>query len=182
MKSKIAQVGSLFLDFFEITIICTAVFAIVYFFVGQLLKVTGDSMFPTLKNNEQIVAEKLSIKWQDPKRGEIMVFKHPSEPSRLLIKRVIAVPGDILSLSQGKVFLNGEQLEEPYLQPNVVTKGGTIIEVGNKYSVPTGEYVFFGDNREQSSDSRFFNTIKKENIIGRAFAVYYPFNEVKLIN
>ncbi|MFZ2664596.1 MAG: signal peptidase I [Patescibacteria group bacterium] len=168
------------LDFFEITIICTAVFLIMYFFVGQLLEVTGDSMYPTFYDKEQIIAEKLSVKIKDLKRGEIIIFEHPSEEGRLLIKRLIGLPGETIKIKNGKVFINNTELEEPYLN-NVKTEGQNFLKDDIEYEIPENSYVMMGDNRLKSTDSREWGYVKKDLIVGRGVVVYYPLNRIRLV-
>ncbi|NMB91545.1 signal peptidase I [candidate division WWE3 bacterium] len=167
-------------DFFEILIICTAVFLIIYFFVGQLLEVTGDSMYPTFHDKEQIIAEKLSIKMKGVKRGEVLIFEHPSEKGRLLIKRLIGLPGETIKIQNGKVFIDNVELKEPYLS-NVETEGQSFLEEGIEYEIPKDSYVMMGDNRPKSTDSREWGYVKKELIVGRGVVVYYPISRIRLI-
>lgn len=181
MNNKLAPYLKILVDFFEITIICSAVFALVYFFAGQLLRVTGDSMFPTLKDQEQLIAEKFSIKTEPLKRGEVVVFKHPKDPARLIVKRVIGMPGETLLIANGFVYINDKILNERYLASDTKTYGGTVLLENNKYLIPNDEYVLLGDNRGKSSDSRDINSIKKDTIIGRAWLVYYPFDKFRFI-
>jgi signal peptidase I len=138
-------------------------------------------MYPTLQNGEQILAEKVSLKMSKPTRGEILVIKHPQDPNRLLIKRLVALPGETLMLKDGQVYINDELLPEPYLQNGINTFAGRVIEENTKYLIPEHEYIFMGDNRTKSSDSRDFNTIREENIVGHALAVYYPFKSMRTI-
>ena len=179
MKLSAKEIVKIFLDFFEIVFIASTVFIFVYFFVGQLLRVTGDSMYPTFIDGEQIIAEKISIKFKNLQRGEILIFKHPQNENRLLIKRVIALPGESLNLINGKVFIDGVELLEPYLQPNVKTYGLKTIADNTDFEVPADSYVLMGDNREQSADSREFGPISKTMIVGRAFLVFYPFDSIR---
>jgi signal peptidase I len=171
----------IFLDFFEITIICTLVFIIMYFFVGQLLEVTGDSMYPTFHDKEQIIAEKISVKVKDLKRGEILIFEHPQEKGRLLIKRLIGLPGETIKIKNGKVYINGSELSESYLASNVTTEGQNYLKEGLDYTVPDDSYVMMGDNRLKSTDSREWGFVSKELIVGRGVIVYYPFNRIRLV-
>ena len=169
------------LDFFEMVFIGTAVFFLIYIFVGQLLIVTGDSMFPAFKDGEQILAEKVSVKVENPKPGQVVVFKHPLNQNRLLIKRVVAVEDDIILISNGKILVNGKTLDEPYLGADIITKGGRYIIDGVSFKVPKNSYVLIGDNREESSDSRDFGPVSKDLIIGKALLVYYPLTHFRVV-
>ena len=169
------------LESVQILVIFSLVFLIIYFFIGQLLEVTGDSMYPSFYDKEQIIAEKISINTSNIDRGNVVIFKHPIEKNRLLIKRIVGLPGETLSLINGEVHINGERLEEPYLVNGLQTKGQRIIEEGPEYRIPEDSYFVMGDNREKSTDSREWGYVKKELIVGKGILVYYPFNRMRLI-
>lgn len=172
------------LDFTEILILATTVFAVVYVFIGQLLEVYGGSMIPNFIDGERLIAEKVSIKYKPLTRGEVVVFQDPNSTiRRLLIKRVVGLPGEAIKLSNGLVYINGEKLDEPYLDSNVPTnvlKNGLIKE-NEEYPIAQNTYILLGDNREQSTDSRYFGSVKKDSIIGRVFLIYYPINKIRLV-
>jgi signal peptidase I len=169
------------LDFLEYLLIAVSLFILVYLFVGQLLEVTGDSMYPTFKDKEQIIAEKLSISLNTVKRGEIIIFKSPKEPDRLLIKRAIALPGETITINNGKVFINGNELDEPYLNNSVGTFGGKTMEENVEYKIADDAYVFLGDNREKSTDSRDYGAVKHGMLVGRGIIVYFPLSSLRMI-
>ena len=179
--SKIREFFEILLDFLEITLIGVTVFILVYLFVGQLLEVTGNSMVPTLVDNEQLVAEKLTKKFKPLERKEIVIFRHPENNRRLFIKRIVGVPGDVIMISEGDVYINGSKLNEPYLLNMSSTTGNKNIEEGSSYKIPENFYVLMGDNRAESSDSRQFGPISSELIVGRAMLVYYPFSNIRII-
>jgi len=181
MQKILKNFGAIFFDFLEIVVICTVIFGLIYFFLGQLLLVTGDSMHPTLINDEQIVADKATLKFSPLEKGEIVVFKHPANPNRLLIKRIIAVSGDKIKLQNGDVYINGDIQNEKYVETPHVTLGGKSIGQNNEVTVPKNSYMLLGDNRENSADSREFGFVKSEEIIGRAFMVYYPLDKFRII-
>lgn len=181
MQKMLKSLATIFLDFLEITVVCTVIFGLIYFFLGQLLLVSGESMFPTLHNNEQLVADKASLKFNKLKRGEIVVFKHPDNQNRLLVKRVIAIAGDKLKIDNGDLYINGSYVPEPYLNEPHQTKGGKIIGQNNEITVPKSTYVLMGDNRNNSNDSRDFGYVWEGNIVGRAFMVYYPLDKIRII-
>ena len=180
-RIKFKLITEALLDFSEIAIIGVTVFFLVYIFVGQLLEVSGDSMLPTLYNNEQIVAEKISLAFKPLEHGEIVIFRHPEMQNRLLIKRVIALPGDEIMLSEGKVVLNGEILNENYTVEGSSTNGSGLFQDLIKYTIPEHTYFLLGDNREESSDSRSFGAISEELIMGRALVVYKPLKNFRVI-
>lgn len=169
------------LDFIEIVLICASVFFVVYLFIGQLLEVTGDSMYPNFHDKEQMLAEKLSTKFIELKRDEIIIFKHPLEKGRLLIKRIIGLPGETIRISNGLVYINDRVLDEPYLAPDTKTQQEQAFQEGLEYKIPGNSYVVMGDNRQKSTDSREWGVLSKDLIVGRAVLVYYPINSIRLI-
>jgi len=180
MKLKKLIFGAL-LDFFEIVFIASAVFAVVYVFLGQVLDVSGNSMNPTFTNGEKIVAEKISIKFEPPTRGEVVILRYPANPTDLLIKRIVGLPGETLKIQNGLVYVNGSILNESYLISKVVTVGQQTISEGLSYQIPENSYVVMGDNRGESSDSRSFGAISKNLIVGREFLVIYPINKIRFL-
>lgn len=167
-------------DFFEWVFIGAAVCIIAYFFVGQPLEVSGTSMLPNFKDKEQIIAEKLSTKYMPLKRGEVLVFRH-KQNGLLLIKRVLGLPGDTVMLSEGHVYINGTQLEEAYLEDNTKTSARAFLGENISFKIDPDEYIVMGDNRSESTDSRDWGTVSKENIVGRAILIYYPIKDFRLI-
>lgn len=168
------QFFSFFRDIFETIVIALAIFLVVYVFLIQPHRVQGDSMLPNFKNGELILTDKVNYKLRAPKRGEVIVFKAPQNRQKDFIKRIIATPGEKIKIENGKVFINNEPLPESYLAPGAQTFAGPTILEGSEITVPENYLVVFGDNRSHSSDSREFGSIKKENIVGRAFVIYWP--------
>lgn len=144
---------------------------LIFTFVGQKTHVIGKSMEPTLYDGDQLVIDKLSYRFQEIERFDIIVF--PYEPKLYYIKRVIGLPGESINIENGHVLVNGQRIDDTY--------GFDIIkEYGNNLPlvVPDNEYFVMGDNRNNSSDSRYSDvgTISKEAIIGRAFVRIWPLN------
>lgn len=181
MKSIGIAAKKTLMDIFEYMIIGAAVFGLTYVFAGQLLRVAGDSMVPNFHDGEQIVAEKISLKLNNPKRGDILVFNHPTFPGRFVIKRVIGLPGETIKISEGSVYINNVLLQESYLDPGVKTTSGKYLEENMEVIVPSNSYILLGDNRSNSTDSREWGPIKKETIEGKGLLVYYPFNKIRII-
>ena len=143
-------------------------------FLAQATRVEGQSMQPNLHNNERIIIEKVSYHLRPPERGEIVVLRIPGRQSAPLIKRVIGLPGETVAIHDGKVYINGTALEEPYI--NQVTYGNMPAR-----TVPPGNVFVLGDNRNASNDSRFFGMVPFEHIVGRAWLRYWPLDEIGLI-
>lgn len=175
-------VKNFFADFTEVLIIGVAVFALTWVFLAEPLEVTGDSMEPTLHDKEQILVEKMSMNFDELQRGDIIVFNSPENPKILIVKRIIGVPGDRITIQNEAVYLNGQQLEESYIGNGIKTEAKNALEDGVETSVPYQSYIVLGDNRTNSTDSRDFGPIKKEEIVGKAVMVYYPFSENRMLN
>jgi signal peptidase I len=150
---------------------------ILYFgisFAVQAVHVEGLSMFATLDDNDYLIADKISYRFHAPQRGDIIILRPPTDNSTDFIKRIIALPGERILISQGVVYINGHKLDEPYL-PEAWTQldnwGGPDGTV-----VPPNDYFVMGDNRNRSQDSRIFGFINRDAIDGRAWFRIWPLN------
>jgi len=169
------------MDIIEVFVISMSIFIVVYLFLMQPHQVKGNSMFPTYHDGEYLMTDKVTYKFREPKRGDIVVFKAPVNEDFDFIKRVIAVPGDKILIKDGEVYVNGEMLNEVYLPDEYDTRGGRFLREGVEAEVPEGTYICIGDNRGHSSDSREWGPVPKENIVGRVFFRYWPFNRFGLV-
>ncbi len=150
-----------------ITIIAAlAIFLVLQVTVGSF-KVYGMSMMPGIQHGDYIMVSKISYSFQDPKRGDIIVFHSPRSYDSDLIKRVIGLPGDTIEVKNGKVYVNNAPLVEPYIlaQPNYQYP---------LQQVPQGDYFVLGDNRNNSADSHTGWFLPRENIVGKAWISYWP--------
>ncbi len=144
-------------------------------FVLQAFSIPSESMETTLLIGDHVVVDKLTYRFSDIDRFDIVVFDRPPElPSEYdeLIKRVIGLPGDTVEGRDGAVYVNGEALTEPYLDADV-----TIIDFAPEV-VPEGRLFMMGDNRNRSSDSRVFGSIDIETVVGKARVRYWPLDRV----
>ena len=178
--------GKFLLEFIQSIVLALAVFVLFYLFVAQPNEVKGSSMYPTFKDKEYLLTEKISYELGDPKRGDVVIFKAPaSEPCSAdeceYIKRVIGIPGDKVMVKEGDVYVNGEMLDQSFLPEKVYTSEGEYMEEGVEKEIPENQYLCFGDNRPNSRDGREFGPIERNLIIGKAFFRYWPLNVVGLI-
>ena len=160
----------------EIVVIVAAAFAIAMLVQAFLVKpftIHQVSMEPTLNEGDRILISRLTYHFRDPKNGDVIVFHSPVKPGEDLVKRVIAVGGDRVSVSDGKVYVNGVAQVEPYLLEQGFA--GDYPET----KIPTGKLFVMGDNRNNSGDSRFFGPIDRKSVIGCAFVVYWPIKHWK---
>ena len=158
-----------------IAIVFILAFVIRYFFI-QPFVIEGSSMEPNFHNRQLILIDKISYRFHDPKRGDVIVFESPQDPSVYYIKRVIGLPGQHVLIKDGDVYVNGKKLSEPYLTKGQKTsiegyESNTIDE-----KIPNDEFFVMGDNRDQSSDSREWGLLKRSAIAGRFMVVLYPRN------
>ena len=133
--------------------------------------VDGQSMEPSLHDQELIIVNKAAYLFQPPARGEIIVFHYPRDPRINYIKRIIALPGDIVSIVGETVIVNGIKLKEPYINRD---KGESPYPPLIKRIISPDSYFVLGDNRDNSSDSRYWGYVPREDIIGQALFVYWP--------
>ncbi|MEK7527766.1 MAG: signal peptidase I [Patescibacteria group bacterium] len=178
--------GNFILEFVQSIVLALSVFVLIYLFVAQPNEVKGNSMLPNFVNAEYLLTDKLTYQFSEPKRGDVVVFKAPpSEPCAEdeceYVKRIMGVPGDRVKVEGGKVYLNGNLLDEKFLPDDFVTEAGEFCQEGEEVSIPEGMYLPFGDNRSHSRDGREFGPIKKDLIVGRAFLKYWPVSAVGLI-
>lgn len=163
---------------FVLDIIETIILAVVLYFginaISARVRVDGFSMNPTLQNGEYVLVSRLSYKFETPQRGDIIVFGIPTDQDQDLIKRVVGLPGETVSVRQNRVLINGIPLEEPYIAQAPLYSG--------EWTVPEGELFVLGDNRNDSKDSHQWGMLPTENIIGKALVIYWPPPEWKLIN
>ena len=175
------KIGAFFLDFVEIVVIALAMFVIMYIFLFQPHQVKGSSMYPNFYDSEYLLTDKISYRFNQPKRGEVIVFKAPKNEDYDYIKRIIGLPGETIMISNGKTYVNGKLLKEIYLPPSMGTTGGDLWQEGKSIIVPADNYFVMGDNRNHSSDSRDWGPVPKENIIGKAWFRYWPPKQMGLI-
>jgi len=163
-------------DTLEIVFLALVLYVVIQYAV-QTVHVLGSSMSLTLHDNDLLVASKISYKIHDPQRGDIIVFKPPNEDSRDFIKRVIALPGDKIRITNSVVYINGQVLHEPYL-PEKWTYNNNWPADGQDKLVPADQYFVMGDNRNHSSDSRSFGFVERDAILGKAEVRIWPLGQV----
>jgi len=181
MKKFIKKIGGFFLDIIETVVLALAIFVIIYLFLLQPHQVRGNSMYPNFHDNEYLLTDKLSYRLGEPGRGDVIVFKAPKNQEYDYIKRIIGLPGEEIEIRNGKLYINDKLLEESYLPAEYITSGGNFWREGLEAPVPEGQYFVMGDNRSHSSDSREWGTVPLENIIGKAWLRYWPFNKLGLV-
>lgn len=147
-------------------------------FVVQPVRVEGQSMMPKLHDQDRIFVNKFIYplrEWmgdKEPiKRGDIVVLLFPDDPSKSYIKRVVGLPGEEVNIEDGKLFINGEEIKEPYLDAEFLSRDS----MPTPTRVKDHHYFVMGDNRRNSSDSRYWGLVPEKYIYGQAIFRYYPF-------
>ena len=156
----------------------TIILAIVlYFLIDSVIarvRVENISMLPTLQPGEFIIVNKMAYKLGEIKGGDIVVFHFPQDPREDYIKRVIGVPGDTITVENGKVLVNNRPLTEPYISAPPQYTG--------TWTVPEDKLFVLGDNRNQSSDSHSWGFVPLENLVGKALVIYWPLDQFKILS
>ena len=159
---------------FQIIVIALCLALLIRVFVAEPRYIPSDSMLPTLEMGDRLVVEKISYRFRAPVTGDIIVFDPPQQLQTLgyandqaFIKRIIGEPGQIVSIANGKVYLNSEPLQEDYIAEPPAYQWGP-------FQVPSEEFFVMGDNRNDSNDSHIWGFLPRKNIIGRARFRFWP--------
>ncbi len=169
-------------DIVKMVVISLAIIIPVRYFLVQPFYVKGESMEPNFHENEYLMVDEISYRFNPPQRGEVVVFRYPKDPQDYYIKRLIGLPGETVFIKDGSVYVTattGEtfKIEEDYL-PSYIS---TIALSEEPITLSEDEYFVLGDNRNASKDSRSFGAVKKSFIIGRVFLRGLPIHEFGLI-
>lgn len=170
-------------EFFLIIIISLAIVLPIRFFLVQPFFVKGASMEPNFANGEYLIINELIYRVESPQRGEVAVFKYPSDPKQYYIKRIIGLPGETVEIKDGQVIIYSQAKpdgfvlnESKYLSSDEVTPGEYKITLKNN------QYFVLGDNRQASFDSRRWGALSENYIIGRVWLRAWPFDKAEVIN
>lgn len=169
-----------FTETVRFAIIALCIVFVVRLFVAQPFIVSGASMEETFLTGEYLIVDQISYRFEEPARGDVIIFKYPKDPSKFFIKRIIGLPGDTVRISGDTVSItndahpDGTILEEPYVA-SMRENGLSSVTLGDE------EYFVMGDNRDASSDSRVWGTLPRENIIGRAYVRLFPLSRMDFL-
>ncbi len=165
----------------KIVVISLVIIIPVRYYLVQPFFVRGASMEPNFDNGQYLVINEIGYRFDDPARGEVIVFKYPLEPSQYYIKRIVGLPGEVVEIKNGQVTIYDEEFpqgkildESAYLFEETVTRGLIHLKLNED------EYFVLGDNRKASSDSRQWGALPKDNIIGRVWLRAWPFDTAKV--
>jgi signal peptidase I len=183
-----------FLDYGIIAVVAIALALLIQGFVVKPYRIPSPSMNNTLLPGDRVLVNRLVYHFREPQHGDIVVFNWPVNRQYVFIKRIIALPGDTISLDHGRVYINGRRISEPYVrkthgspvptEPAPAAPGTTMKEqwsLQEPYKVPPGRYFVMGDNRIESDDSRDWGPVPEKDLIGGAFLIYWPPQRIGLL-
>lgn len=169
---------SFFQETIKFALITLAIVLPIRLFIAEPFIVSGTSMLPTFENGEYLIIDRLTYRFEEPVRGEVVVFRYPKDPSKYFIKRIIGLPGEEINITGNKITIKntnnpeGFELDQSFISrqspSNVSTKLGS------------DEYFVMGDNRPASSDSRYWGSLPKNHIVGRALVRLFPFTRISV--
>ncbi len=182
-KSLFKRVLRLAREVLETIVPAILIALLINLFLAQATRVYGQSMEPNLHTDQRLIVEKLSynpymrqyLGFSGPDRGDVVVIRLPVQGDELLIKRVIGLPGDVVEIHDGQVFVNDQALNEPYLSSGTAGSYGPM-------TIPPLHIFVLGDNRAFSNDSRSFGTIPLTDVVGRAWFSYWPPGQIHFVH
>lgn len=175
LMSWAKRIGLFVFEVVKVVIISLAIILPIRYFLVQPFVVDGASMEPNFYNKEYLVINEISYRFNQPQRGEIVIFKNPENPSVYFIKRMIGLPGEKIEIKKGVVYINDQLLPEPYLQ-HFSSADYPARTLG------PDEYFLMGDNRSNSHDSRNIGPVNKKYIIGKVWFRGWPLNRLNTFN
>ncbi len=181
------KIWRVFLDVIQSITFALSIFVLIYLFLFRPHQVNGMSMFPNFHNRDFILSEKVTYRFHEPQRGDVVIFKAP--PSEVCaaieceyIKRIVGLPGETVELNDSAIYINNQRLEEDYLPLDTLTREGSFLFEGKPTTIPDRYYLVLGDNRSGSRDGRDFGLISREAIVGRAWIRYWPLDTIGLVS
>lgn len=165
--------GAVVWEFVQTLIMAAALYFAIDFCVARV-RVENVSMETSFTEGELLMVNRLNYKFNEPERGDVVIFKAPTEPNKDYIKRMIGLPGDQILIKEGKLFINGNEIQEPWVHEQMAYEG--------EWTVPENAYFVLGDNRNHSSDSHSWGFVPRENLVGDAFFCYWPLNHIRVVN
>lgn len=164
----------------ESLIIAFILAMLIRIFLVQAFKIPTSSMKPTLKQGDRILVNKFIYRFKEPRRWDIIVFRYPLDHKKNFVKRLIAKSGEEISIANGRVFSDGEMVDNPYLL-EYYSNRGEYGQEGLKINVPADNLFVLGDNSSNSKDSRYWGFVPRRDLVGKAFLIYWPPNRIGII-
>jgi signal peptidase I len=186
-EERRARRRRLVIEYVVIAAVAVLVAVLVQAYIVKPYRIPSESMETTLTPGDRVFVNRFIYHFKDIARGNIVVFKAPNT-GIVLIKRAIGLPGDEIALKDGRVYINGRRIGEPYVRringqqvPTDPFANGRPWSLALPYKVPPGHYFMMGDNRIDSGDSRDFGPVPKSDVIGDAFFIYWPLNRIRIL-
>lgn len=177
MQRYLRPSGDFVIEVIKVVVISLAIILPVRYFLIQPFYVKGASMEPNFHDYEYLIIDEISYRFNSPVRGQTVVLHDPRDPSQFFIKRVLGLPGETISFKNGKVQINGVDIDEAaYLAGDVVTTSPT----NHPVVIGDNEYFLMGDNRSASYDSRRFGPVDESELVGRVWIRAWPFNRLQI--
>ena len=168
-------------EILKIVIISLLIIVPIRYYLIQPFFVRGASMEPNFEDGQYLVVNEIGYRFDDPDRGEVIVFKYPLDPSQYYIKRIVGLPGEKVKIKNNSIFIyNSENLEGKMLDESIYVPEGRITIGDVNVTLNDDEYFVLGDNRSASSDSRQWGSLPEDNIIGRVWIRAWPFNSAEI--
>jgi len=180
-------------EWIESIIIAFILAVVIRTFVVQAFKIPTGSMRLTLLEGDIILVNKFLYgakipftdlrlpKVRDPQRGDCIVFIYPENPKKDFIKRLVGLPGEVLEIRSGTIFINGKPVLDPVFSKIYYYNKGDLAEEGKVTIIPQDSYFVLGDNSASSQDSRYWGFVPKQNILGKAILIYWPLKRIRII-
>ncbi len=172
MKPKVKAV---IIEYAKSLLIAVVLALLIRTFIVQAFKIPSGSMQPTLTPGDRILVNRFIYRFKEPQRGDVIVFKYPQDMKKDFIKRLVASGGEDIAIAGGNIVINGEVVTEPaILKKRQYYNRGSYGGQGQTVTVPEGYFYVVGDNSGSSRDSRYWGFVPRENLLGKAFAIYWP--------
>jgi signal peptidase I len=178
-----AEIKNFLIELIETLVTSFAILLLIYLFIAFPEVVFGASMEPTLHTGERILVERLTNRFGEYERGDVVVLNPPGNDSDDYVKRVIGMPGEIVKVIDCNVYVSKDGkkyvLQEPYLDESTCTIGGLTLRNGRSVILDENDYFVLGDNRSRSADSRVFGLVEEERILGKVVLRFWPVTKLK---
>ncbi len=168
-----------FIELLKFALIAIIIVVPLRLFVAKPFIVSGASMEPAFDTGQYLIIDELSYRFNDPKRGDVVIFRYPNDPTQYFIKRVIGLPGETVHIERGEVSVTQADGTTLKLSESYIVHHGNGADMNVK--LKDGEYFVMGDNRPESSDSRIWGVLPRENIVGRAFVRLLPLQDIAIL-
>lgn len=168
-----------FWELFRFALVAILIVIPIRIFIAQPFIVSGASMYPTFHNGDYLIVDEISYRLGEVKRNDVVIFRYPKDPKKFFIKRVIGLPNETVDIQGSQIIITNAENKEGFIleQPFVKNESNNI----SHFELKDDEYFVMGDNRAQSSDSRFWGPVQSDLIIGKAFLRLLPLSKISLL-